>query len=137
MARGLPADGRVLTHEIDEQHAAFARRWIDGSDQKGKIDVRVGDARTTLAAIADGSADAVFLDADKSGYVGYLKQAVRLLRPGGVVLADNVLASGHVADGTTETAVAINAFLDAAAATDGLDGVIVPLGDGCYFGVKA
>ena len=136
MARGLPAHGRVITHELEPAHAAFARRWIERSDQHGKIDVRVGDAATTLEAVADGSADAMFVDADKRGYVAYLRHAMRVLRPGGVLLADNVLASGHVARGDTETAVAIRAFLDAVGATDSLDAVVVPLGDGCLFGVK-
>ena len=59
-----------------------------------------------------------------------------ILRPGGILLADNVLASGEVARGTGETAFAIRAFLDAVAATTSLRSVIVPLGDGCLFGVK-
>ncbi|MGK0156484.1 MAG: putative O-methyltransferase YrrM, partial [Neolewinella sp.] len=63
--------------------------------------------------------------------------ALRLLRPGGILLADNVLASGHVADGNGETEVAIRAFLDAAMATPNLQSVIVPLGDGIFFGVKS
>ncbi|MBZ0152021.1 MAG: O-methyltransferase [Planctomycetes bacterium] len=135
MARGLPADGRVITHEIEPRHAEFARQWIAGSDQAGKIEVRVGDAATTLSKVPDDTVDAVFLDADKAGYVVYLQQAMRMLRRGGVVLADNVLADGDVANGSSATAVAMRAFLDAAAAC-GLPGVIVPLGDGCWFGVK-
>lgn len=136
MARGLPAHGRVVTHEIDPHHAAFAREWIARSDQRGKIEVRLGDAAATLGLLAAGSADAMFLDADKTGYVTYLQHAMRILRPGGVLLADNVLAGGDVAHGNSETARAIRAFL-AAARSSGLDGVIVPLGDGCYFGVKS
>jgi predicted O-methyltransferase YrrM len=135
MARGLPADGRVITHEIDARHALFAREWIERSDQRGKIEVRVGDAAKTLDALPAKSADAVFLDADKEGYVGYLRHALRMLRPGGLLLADNVLASGEVAHGSGSTAVAIRAFLDAVRATPGLRSVIVPLGDGCLFGV--
>lgn len=136
MARGLPPHGRVVTHEIDAHHAAFAREWIARSDQRGKIEVRLGDAAVTLGQMPAGSADAMFLDADKTGYVTYLQHAMRILRSGGVLLADNVLAGGDVAHGTSETAVAIRAFL-AAARSSGLDGVIVPLGDGCYFGVKS
>lgn len=136
MARGLPANGRVITHEIDPAHAAFAQQWIERSDQRGKIEVRVGDAATTLAAHAPGSADAMFLDADKEGYVTYLAHALRILRPGGVLLADNVLAGGDVAAGTGPTAVAIRAFLAAVRAAPRLKSVIVPLGDGCLFAVK-
>jgi predicted O-methyltransferase YrrM len=136
MARGLPADGRVITLEIEPTHAAFAREWIARSDQRGKIEVRLGDAAATLAAVPAGSADAVFLDADKEGYVGYLAHALRVLRPGGILLADNVLASGEVVAGNGPTATAIRAFLAAVRATPALQSVIVPLGDGCLFAVK-
>lgn len=136
MARALPADGRVITHELEPHHAEFARRWIARSDQAGKIDVRVGNAADTLSALAPGSADAVFVDADKPGYVNYLKHAMRILRSGGVLLADNVLASGEVAHGDGPTAVAMRAFLAAARETRGLQSVIVPLGDGCLYAVK-
>jgi caffeoyl-CoA O-methyltransferase len=137
MARGLPPEGRVITHEIDPAHAAFAREWIARSDQRAKIDVRVGDAADTLRVLGTASADAMFLDADKTGYVTYLRHAMRILRPGGLLLADNVLASGDVVSGRSETPVAIRAFLDAVRAEPGLQSVIVPLGDGCLFAVKA
>jgi predicted O-methyltransferase YrrM len=136
MARGLADGGKVITHEIDAAHAAFARAWIERSDQRGRIEVRVGDAAATLGALPAGSADAMFLDADKDGYVTYLQHALRLLRPGGVLLADNVLASGDVVRGNGATAVAIRRFLAAVRATPALQSVIVPLGDGCLFAVK-
>ncbi|MFT4843881.1 MAG: putative O-methyltransferase YrrM [Planctomycetota bacterium] len=137
MARGIPAAGRVITLELERSHAEFAREWVAKSDQAGKIEVRIGDAAKTMADLPDDSTDAVFLDANKSGYVTYMRQALRLLRPGGILLADNVLASGHVADGNGETEVAIRAFLDAAMAAPNLQSVIVPLGDGIFFGVKS
>jgi predicted O-methyltransferase YrrM len=137
MARALPADGIVVTHEIDPGHAEFAREWIARSDQRGKIEVRVGNAADTLTELSAASADAIFLDADKAGYVTYLQHSMRILRPGGLLLADNVLAGGDVSHGESETAVAIRAFLDAVRATPKLQSIIVPLGDGCLFGVKA
>lgn len=137
MARGMPAAGRVITLELEPTHAEFARTWISNSDQSGKIEVRIGDAVKTLADIPDGETDAVFLDADKPGYVKYLKQAMRILRPGGILLADNVLAGGLVADGNGETEVAIREFLDTAAAEPKMQSVIVPLGDGIFVGVKS
>lgn len=137
MARGMPAAGRVITHEIDPKHAEFAREWIANSDQDGKVEVRVGDAAETLAELTDGEVDAIFLDADKTGYVTYLEHSLRLLRPGGVLMADNVLAGGRIADGTGETEVALRAFLDAADATSNMQSVVVPLGDGIFFGVKS
>jgi predicted O-methyltransferase YrrM len=138
MARALPADGRLLTLEIDPAHAAFARDWIARSDVAGRIEVRLGDARATLPALPAASADAVFLDADKEGYVVYLQQALRILRPGGLLLADNVLAGGEVSDpdARSPTARAIRAFHDAVASTAVLRPVIVPLGDGCLVAVR-
>jgi len=136
MARGMCAEGRILTHEIEPKHAEFAREWIANSDQQGKIEVRVGAASETLAELPDGEFDAVFLDADKPGYVGYLRHALRLLRPGGALFADNVLASGRIADGTAEKEVGLRAFLDEALASPQLEGLVVPVGDGIYFGVK-
>lgn len=138
MARALPPGGRLVTLEIDERHAAFAREWIGRSDVADRIQVRLGDARATLATLPPESADAVFLDADKEGYVGYLRESMRLLRNGGLLLADNVLAGGAVIDprSTSPTARAIRTFHDAVARTEGLLPVIVPLGDGCLVAVK-
>lgn len=138
MARALPPDGKVITLEIEPRHAGFARERIARSDVAGRVEVRVGDARQTLAAMPDASADAVFLDADKQGYVEYLRQAMRILRPGGLLLADNVLAGGAVVDAasTSATARAMREFHEAVAATPDLQPVIVPLGDGCLVAVK-
>lgn len=137
MARALPPDGRVRTIELEPAHAAFAREWIGRSDVAGRIEVLVGDAHAVLPGLPAQSADAVFLDADKQGYVAYLQQALRLLRPGGLLLADNVLAHGRVLDAAGgETAVAIRAFNDAVTASPELQAIIVPIGDGCLVGVR-
>jgi predicted O-methyltransferase YrrM len=139
MARALPPRGKVTTLELSDKHAQFAREWIAKSDVKNKVDVVVGDARTTLPTLPAQSADAVFLDADKAGYVAYLAEAMRILRPGGILLADNVLAHGAVVDPKSkdETGVAIRAFNEAVQKTEGLRAVIVPLGDGCLVAVKS
>ena len=136
MARALPDDGRVITLELEPLHARFAREWIARSDQAGKIEVIVGDAMATMPRLADESADAVFLDADKERYVDYLRQSMRILRRGGSLFADNVLADGEIARGDSPKVRALREFVDAAHATPDLRSVIVPLGDGCLFGVK-
>lgn len=138
MARALGPRGRVVTLEIEPRHAAFAREWIARSDVKDKVEVRLGDAKTTLAGMPPNSADAVFLDADKEGYVTYLREAMRILRPGGVLFADNVLAGGDIVDPRSRSATvrSIRAFLDAVAALKNLRPIIVPLGDGCLMAVK-
>ncbi len=137
MARALPAGGRVRTIEFEPARAAFARSWIARSDVADKVEVLPGDARAVLRGIADASVDACFIDADKESYARYLHEAVRILRPGGLVLADNAFAFGRLFDPAAEREVAaIRAFNDRTAARRDLRAVIVPLGDGCWMAVK-
>jgi predicted O-methyltransferase YrrM len=138
MARALPADGRVRTIEIEPRHAAFAREWIARSDVAGRIEVLEGDARAVLPRLADGSADACFIDADKEGYGGYLDHCVRIVRRGGLVMADNAFAFGRLfeRDSAEDSVLAIRAFNDRFARREELHGIIVPLGDGCWVAVR-
>jgi len=139
MARALPADGRVVTIEIDPHHAAFARSWIARSDVAAKVEVRVGAGSDELPRLADASADACFLDADKGSYRAYLDECLRILRPGGLVMADNAFAFGQLLDEqpTDRDVPAIRAFNDYVPTVAGLESVIVPVGDGLWVGVKA
>jgi len=138
LARALPRGGRLRTIEIDEPRAAFAASWIAQSDVADRIEVLRGDAAAILPTFPDGSADAVFLDANKSGYARYLREALRLLRPAGLVMVDNAFAFGELfapAPLDRETA-AVREFNEVMARTPGLHSVIVPLGDGLWVGVK-
>lgn len=137
MARALPEDGRVTTIEVDAKHAAFARRWIADSDVADKIDVIEGRGDDVLATLGDGTADACFLDADKSGYAGYLDALRRILRPGALVMADNAFAFGELfAEEPSDPEVpAVRAFNDHVAAQSWLQAAIVPIGDGLWVGV--
>ena len=137
IARGMPSDGRVTTLEVAPEHAAFAQTWIAKSDQADKIEVRVGHAAETLKTLPEAAYDAVFIDADKERYVDYLGHAMRLLRPGGALFADNVLAGGDIARGDSAHAAGLRAFLDATLAVPALEGLVVPVGDGIYFGIKS
>jgi predicted O-methyltransferase YrrM len=138
MARALPPDGRVRTLEISPKHAEFARSWIAKSDVASRIEVITGDARQVLPGIGADSADAMFLDADKASYPAYLEQGMRIVRKGGLILADNAFAFGQLFDQnpTDREAPAIRAFNEVVPKTEGLHGVIVPLGDGCWVCVK-
>jgi predicted O-methyltransferase YrrM len=138
MARALPKDGKVRTLEISPKHAEFARSWIAKSDVAGKIEVVVGDGRQVLPGLAADSADAAFLDADKTSYPAYLEQCLRIVRKGGLILADNAFAFGQLFDPhpTDREAPAIKAFNEVVPKTKGLHGVIVPLGDGCWVCLK-
>ncbi len=137
MARALPDGGRVTTIEIDPKHAAFARRWVADSDVAGKVDVIEGAGDDVLRTLDADSADACFLDADKGGYVGYLDELRRILRPGALVMADNAFAFGELfAEKPSDPEVpAVRAFNDHVAAQSWLQAAIVPIGDGLWVGV--
>jgi caffeoyl-CoA O-methyltransferase len=94
LARALPADGQLITLEIDEHHAAVARRNLARAGLDTQVEVRTGPALATLAALIETGVapfDLIFIDADKESYVDYLHKAVALLREGGLILADNTL----------------------------------------------
>ncbi len=73
----------VRTVEVNPQHAEFAREWVTRSDVSDRVEVFVGDGRVVLPTLAAASADAAFIDADKTGYSLYLRECVRIVRPGG------------------------------------------------------
>ena len=138
MARALPKDGRVRTIELMPMHAEFARAQVSNSDVAGRVEVHQGDGRAILKTFADNSADAAFLDADKAGYPFYLEQCLRIVRKGGVIMADNAFAFGQLFDEQpTDTGVAaVRAFNEVMAKAKRLHPIIVPVGDGCWLGVK-
>lgn len=138
MARALPANGTVRTIEFKDAHADFAERWIAKSDVAARVKVFRGNAREVLPTFATDSADAAFLDADKAGYPFYLEQCLRIVRRGGLILADNAFAFGQLLDETpTDPEVpAVRAFNEVMAACTALHSVIVPIGDGLWVGVK-
>ncbi|SAK78452.1 O-methyltransferase [Caballeronia ptereochthonis] len=117
LARALPADGTLLTLEAVERHAEVARRNIERAGLSGVVSVIVGDAVDTLEAfVRDGIPpfDFIFLDADKKSYPAYLSLALRLSRPGTVIVADNVIRAGRIADphSTDPDVIGVRAFFD-------------------------
>jgi caffeoyl-CoA O-methyltransferase len=136
MARALPPEGRVRTIEASPRHADFAEKRISRSDVAGKIEVFRGDAADVLPSFRTGSADAVFIDADKEGYPLYLKQSMRIVRRGGLVLADNAFGFGRILDASDAGAEDMRRFNDMVAREKDLRGIIVPLGDGLWIGLK-
>jgi caffeoyl-CoA O-methyltransferase len=97
MAAALPPGGRIVTCEVAPDHAEFAQRHIDASPYADRIDLRLGRALDTIAQL-DGPFDLVFIDADKGGYRDYYDAVVPKLAPRGLIVADNTLWSGRVAD---------------------------------------
>jgi len=94
-AEALPANGRVLTCEVDEEAAALARRYFARSPIGKKIEIRMGPALDTMRHLT-GPFDLIFIDADKLNYVNYYRRSLDLLSPQGVMLIDNVLWDGDV-----------------------------------------
>ena len=105
LARALPDDGHLVTLEFEPQHAAVATANIARAGLAGKVDVRVGPALATLPQLAAeglGPFDLIFIDADKHNYPGYFAWALELSRVGTLIIADNVVRNGAVADSTSD-----------------------------------
>ena len=98
MARALPPDGAVITVERDERHAAFADRYVERAGLASVVRVRRGRALDVLPSLDGEQFDLVFLDADRPPLVTYFEWALRLVRPGGIIVAHNVLLAGRVAN---------------------------------------
>lgn len=102
VALSLPADGKLIACDISEEYTAIARRYWELAGVAGKIDLRIAPALETLdQLLAEGQANTVdfaFIDADKSNYPNYYERVLALVRPGGLIVIDNVLWSGQVAD---------------------------------------
>jgi len=107
LARALPADGRLVTLEAHPRHAAVARANIARAGLSDLVEVRLGPALETLprlAAEGRGPFDLIFVDADKPNNPAYLTWALKLARPGSLVIVDNVVRDGRVADATSDDA---------------------------------
>jgi predicted O-methyltransferase YrrM len=107
LARALPPGGRLITLEAEARHAEVARANLAHAGLADVAEVRVGPAQDTLPqlhAAGDGPFDLIFIDADKAGYPDYLAWSLRLSRPGSVIIADNVVRDGAVADSASTDA---------------------------------
>ena len=137
MARALPEDGRLLSLEIEPAHADFARRYIDRAGLTDRVEIRVGRALDVLPSLDGEHFDAVFLDADKEPLPTYFEWALRLLQPGGLLIADNTLWGGRVLDDSEqdEKTIAVREFNRRMATDPRILGIIVPTHDGVAVGV--
>ncbi|MEW6575651.1 MAG: O-methyltransferase [Pseudomonadota bacterium] len=99
LARALPADGKLVTLEVDRKHARVAAENLERAGLVDKVDIKVGPAKDSLAAMPAGDPfDFVFIDADKQGNIRYVEQAIRLGRSGTTVIVDNVVREGAILD---------------------------------------
>lgn len=137
MARALPPGGSLVTLEREPRHAAFARRQLERAGLAGRVEVREGEALDLLAALDGERFDLVFLDADKAPLPTYLDWALRLLGPGGLVVADNALRGGRVLDpeATDPDTSGVREFNRRMATDPRLTSILVPTHDGVAIGV--
>jgi len=133
IARGLAPDGRLLCCDVSEEWTAIARRYWEKAGVADRIELRLAPAAQTLRALPEAPLyDLAFIDADKGSYPLYYEEILKRLRPGGLVVVDNVLWMGRVADpaAADEHTSAIRAFNDLVARDARVDCVMLPLADG-------
>lgn len=129
MAEALPAGGRLVTCEVDEKHAAVARKYFRRSRHGRKIELKLGPAVETIRRLR-GAFDLVFIDADKENYEKYWRSCVPRVRRGGLIVVDNVLWSGRVlrpADTLSRLIVRFNRMV---AKDKRVEAVVLPVRDG-------
>lgn len=128
LARALPPDGTLISLELNDRHAEVARRNLERAGLSEKVEVRVGDAGGLLAGLPAGEPfDLTFIDADKEGYPRYLKEALRLSRPGSLIVADNAIRGGSVLDPEDDSARATRRFNAMLAEDERLSATIIPV----------
>jgi len=133
LARGLPADGTLLACDVSEEWTAVARRYWQRAGVADRIELRLAPALDTLRALpAAPRFDLAFIDADKESYTAYWEELVPRVRPGGVLLVDNVFSHGRVLDPaqTSARVQAIRDFNAHARADERVELVLLPIGDG-------
>ena len=130
LAGALPEGGLLVSLEVDERNAGVARENIAEAGLESVVEVRVGDARELLAWIfedGEGPFDLTFIDADKGGYPEYLEWALRLSRPGSLILGDNAIMGGSVIEPEEGSAQAIRQFNERLAQDPRLSAIVLPL----------
>ncbi|HEY7135431.1 MAG TPA: O-methyltransferase [Acidimicrobiia bacterium] len=139
IARGLPADGRLLCCDVSEEWTTIARKYWEKAGVADRVELRLGPALDTLAALPDEPTfDLAFIDADKGNYPGYYEGVLARMVPNGVILIDNVLRGGAVIDqhANDDDTNAMRAFNKLVAGDDRVDTVMLPIADGLTFARK-
>ncbi|GAA2726848.1 O-methyltransferase [Actinocorallia aurantiaca] len=133
IARGLPGDGELLALDVSEEWTSVARRYWERAGLAGRITLRLGPAAESLRALPEEPVfDFGFIDADKGGYPVYYEELLARLRPGGLLVLDNVLRGGRVVDPAAQGAedLVIKELNDRIAADPRVTSVMLPLRDG-------
>lgn len=131
IARGLPDDGHLLCCDVSEEYTSVARRYWERAGLSDRIELRIAPALETLRALPAGrELDFAFVDADKAGYAAYVEEILTRVRPGGLIVLDNMLRDGRVLDPQNDDDRAIASLNDALLADDRVDVVLLPVRDG-------
>ncbi|MEI9943866.1 MAG: O-methyltransferase [Chitinophagaceae bacterium] len=130
MARALPAGGKLITLELDPVHAAVAQENIDRAGLKNVVDIRIGKAIDILPKLKEENAgpfDMIFIDADKPPYTEYFEWALKLSKPGTLIIADNVIREGKILSKISpdEMVEGVKRFNAALAANKAVDATII------------
>jgi len=129
MAEGLPDDGKLITCDIDPETTEIAKKYWSRSPHGKKIELKLGQALETLKTI-EGLFDLVFIDADKMNYINYWELCIPKIRPGGLLVIDNVLWSGSVLNPEDEMERSIDEFNKHVSTDKRVEVVMLPIRDG-------
>jgi caffeoyl-CoA O-methyltransferase len=132
IAEVLPDGGKILTIENNRDHAKIAQDFFDKSPSGSKITLRMGEALEILKSLPDAKTDLVFIDADKQNYSAYYKESMRILRNGGLILADNALWYGRIFDPKDDESRAIAHFNELVKADNRAEKLFLTIRDGIY-----
>jgi O-methyltransferase len=142
VAMALPEDGHILALDVSDEWTSIARRYWKKAGVDHKIELRLGKAMSTLDTLISlrelGRYDMAFIDADKPSYLGYYERCLELVRRGGLIVVDNTLWSGRVADPSNKDVdtIALRAFNDALHHDERIDVALLPVGDGVTLALK-
>ena len=139
IARGMAPGGKLICCDISEEYTSIARRYWQEAGVGDLIELRIGPGARTLAAMPTGPhIDLAFIDADKTGYPTYWNEIVPRMRPGGVILIDNVLRGGRIINAVpaTEDDAAMVGFNDMVTADTRVQSMIMPFADGITLALK-
>lgn len=135
IAEGLVEDGKLISCDINPEYEKIARSYFDRSPFGKKIEIRIQDARKTIAEV-DYPLDFVFIDADKASYKAYYEAVLPKLRPGGLIVVDNCLWSGRVLHPHDEDSLAIHEFNAFVTRDERVTNVMLSVRDGLNLIVK-
>ena len=142
VALSLPPEGRLIACDVSEEYTAIARKYWQEAGVAQKIDLRLGTASSTLSSLLkQGHAstfDFVFVDADKEGYDTYYERSLQLVRPGGVIILDNIFRGGEVVDPavTSRSTQAIRALNLKIRSDKRVDLSMIAVGDGLTLAIR-